>query len=60
MQHVFLMYDFQSVCSDDLPDLNRLLTPITPNQAVAEANKQAQEAAVAQLLKKRGNFFTGV
>ena len=54
LDSVWILYCyFQPVCRDDLPDPKGLLSSTVPRQAIAEANKQVQEAAVSQSSKKR-------
>ena len=47
---------FQPVRGDALPDPKGPLSATIPRQAIAEANKQVQEAAIAKATKKRGIY----
>ena len=47
---------FQPVRGDALPDPNGPLSATIPRQAIAEAKKRAQEAAIAKASKKRGSY----
>ena len=47
---------FQPVRGDALPDPKGPLSATIPRQAIAEANKRVQEAAIAKASKKRGSY----
>ena len=47
---------FQPIRGDALPDPKGPLSTTIPRQAIAEANKRVQEAAIAKASKKRGSY----